>query len=169
MPPPKGKTGTKGQKQILEENTQTLKFYSYIIIAANVIYMTATLVFFWDSFTTFYMLLLGVTSAVYIGSYKFMSSMARPTYSDGQLTDGGIDLNMHEGLAEHMKDVIILTAATQCLSILSNYFWLLLLLAPGRAFYILWVNFLGPWFFAPAPEVDEKKAKKMERKMKQRR
>ena len=38
--------------------------------------------------------------------------------------------------------------------------------APGRAFYMLWVNILSPWFFAEAPEVDEKKMKKMERKMK---
>ena len=37
--------------------------------------------------------------------------------------------------------------------------------APGRAFYLLWVNILGPWFFAEAPEVDEKKQKKHERKM----
>lgn len=37
---------------------------------------------------------------------------------------------------------------------------------PGRGFYLLWVNILGPWFFAPAPEQDEKKMKKMERKMK---
>ena len=36
---------------------------------------------------------------------------------------------------------------------------------PGRAFYMLWVNILGPWFFAEAPEVDEKKQKKMDRKM----
>ena len=43
-----------------------------------------------------------------------------------------------------------------------------LLQAPARAFYLLWVNFLGPWFFAPPPEVDEKKQKKMERKMKRR-
>jgi hypothetical protein len=31
---------------------------------------------------------------------------------------------------------------------------------------MLWVNILAPWFFAPPAEVDEKKAKKMERKMK---
>ena len=40
--------------------------------------------------------------------------------------------------------------------------------APARAMYMLWVNILGPWFFAEAPEqqADDKKAKKMERKMK---
>ena len=33
---PKGKQGTKGQKQILEENRGTLNFYLYIISACNV-------------------------------------------------------------------------------------------------------------------------------------
>ena len=40
--------------------------------------------------------------------------------------------------------------------------------APGRAGYLLWVNILSPWIFAEAPEVDDKKQKKMERKMKRR-
>ena len=41
--------------------------------------------------------------------------------------------------------------------------------APARAMYMLWVNILGPWFFAEAPPEqagDDKKAKKMERKKK---
>ena len=33
---PKGKQATKGQKQILEENKQTLNFYLYIILGVNV-------------------------------------------------------------------------------------------------------------------------------------
>lgn len=39
---------------------------------------------------------------------------------------------------------------------------------PGRAFYMAWVNFLGPWFFEKAPEVNDKKQKKDERKLKRR-
>ncbi|WP_248786249.1 SND2/TMEM208 family protein, partial [Escherichia coli] len=53
------------------------------------------------------------------------------------------------------------------LAIVSNYFWLLLLLIPIRAFCLLWTNVLGPWFFQEAPEdteQDEKKRKKLERK-----
>ncbi|KAK3728357.1 hypothetical protein QZH41_011394 [Actinostola sp. cb2023] len=40
--------------------------------------------------------------------------------------------------------------------------------APLRAFYLVWTYILGPWFFAEAPdaEIDPKKQKKMERKMK---
>jgi len=48
--------------------------------------------------------LLGVTTAVYCGSYKFMETMARPTFAgDGTLLDGGIDLNMKEGMAEYVS------------------------------------------------------------------
>ena len=54
------------------------------------------------------------------------------TTPDGQLLDPGVDLNMQQGLAEHIKDMIILTSATQGLSIISNYLWLLLLGAPVR-------------------------------------
>ena len=70
---------------------------------------------------------------------------------------------------EHIKDVIILTCATQELSIFSNYMWLFLLGAPIRAFYMLWVSVIAPWIFAPAEEEDavsDKKRQKMERKMK---
>ena len=44
-------------------------------------------------------------------------------------------------------------------------FFVVFFQAPGYAFYLLWVNILGPWFFAEAPEVDDKKQKKMDRKM----
>lgn len=33
---PKGKQGTKGAKQIVEENKSTLKFYQYVIGGVNV-------------------------------------------------------------------------------------------------------------------------------------
>ena len=35
---------------------------------------------------------------------------------------------------------------------------------PCYAFYLLWVNLLGPWFSAGTPEMDDKQTKKMERK-----
>lgn len=41
------------------------------------------------------------SSAVYGASYRSMSSMARPAFADdGSLADGGIDLNMEQGMAE---------------------------------------------------------------------
>ncbi|KAM4603048.1 transmembrane protein 208 isoform 2-T2 [Polymixia lowei] len=98
-----------------------------------------------------------------------MSAMAKPVFAeDGSLLDGGIDLNMEQGMAEHLKDVILLTAIVQVLSTISSYFWYLWLLAPARALYLLWVNFLGPWFSAESPsapeEVNEKKQRRQERR-----
>lgn len=38
---------------------------------------------------------------VYIGSYKSMATMAKPAFAEnGTLLDGGIDLNMEQGMAE---------------------------------------------------------------------
>lgn len=165
--PPKGKQGTKGAKQIVEENKSTLKFYQYVIGGVNVLYLLLQYFLFWESFTALYVFLWLSSVALCLGSYQFMASMGRAKYStDRGLLDSGIDLNMEAGMAEHAKDLVLLTSIVQCLSLVSNYFWILWLMAPGRAFYLLWVNILAPWFFAPPPEVDEKKQKKMERKMK---
>ncbi|XP_012732612.2 transmembrane protein 208 [Fundulus heteroclitus] len=166
---PKGKVGTKGKKQIYEENESTLKFYTRVILGANAIYAVVNFFVFYSSSTFWTWLLLLFALAVYVGSYRSMSAMAKPAFAeDGSLLDGGIDLNMEQGMAEHLKDVILLTAIVQVLSTISSYFWYLWLLAPARALHLLWVNFLGPWFMAESPsapeEVTEKKQRRQERK-----
>lgn len=41
------------------------------------------------------------SAIIYVGSYQFMSFMARAKYTDsGQLFDSGVDLNMEGGVAE---------------------------------------------------------------------
>ncbi|KAL1117147.1 hypothetical protein AAG570_004474 [Ranatra chinensis] len=138
-----------------------------MVFGANAVYLIVMCVFF-EMFSAMNIVLFMITSASYIGSYQFMAYMSRSKMSEsGQILDSGVDLNMAGGIAEHVKDMIILTAGSQLLSLLSNYFWLLMLLAPARGFYLLWVNLLSPYFFQEAPpqEVDEKKQRKLERKM----
>ncbi|GAA6071172.1 transmembrane protein 208, partial [Tachysurus ichikawai] len=121
------KVGTKGKKQIHEENKATLKFYIRVIIGANTVYTAANLIFYGASFSTWVPLLFALV--VYVGSYRSMATMAKPAFGEnGTLLDGGIDLNMEQGMAEHLKDVILLTAIVQVLSTLSFYFWYLWLL-----------------------------------------
>nr|XP_025969012.1 transmembrane protein 208 isoform X2 [Dromaius novaehollandiae] len=146
---PKGKAGTKGKKQIFEENRETLRFYLRIILGASLAFVFSLV--------------------VYGTSYRSMNSMAKPSFTDdGSLADGGIDLNMEQGMAEHLKDVILLTAIVQVLSCFSLYVWYFWLLAPGRAVYLLWVNILGPWFTADSSaasqEPNEKKQRRQERR-----
>ncbi|XP_054275272.1 transmembrane protein 208 [Macrosteles quadrilineatus] len=169
MAPQKGKQGTKGQKQIVEENSETLKFYLQMALIANGIYYALALTVLNDCFTWFNILMLLIASATYVACYQFMAYISVAKYTDGgQLIDSGVDLNMEGGLSEHVKDLIILTSAVQVLSLLSNYFWLLWLAAPGRAIHLAWANILSPYFFQQAPpqEIDEKKQRKMERRMK---
>jgi hypothetical protein len=170
MAPKVGKQATKGQKQILEENKETIKFYGMMAAAALAAYLCLMVLLFWEDFTFKYWMATGFTLSVYGGCIFTMKYMAKPAFSEtGGLIDGGIDLNMEAGFAEHLKDLIILTATCQSLSLISNYFWFLWLFAPGRAFYILWVNVLAPYIFQPAPEptpeADEKKQRKMDRRM----
>ncbi|XP_076683859.1 transmembrane protein 208 [Andrena cerasifolii] len=163
----KTKVGTKGAKQIVEENKTTLSFYRNMIIGALVIYFTATILL--SKFTTLSITFTTFSGIVYIGSYQFMKYIAQVIYSEsGQLMDSGIDLNMEGGIAEHVKDLIILTSGVQVFSLISNYFWFLWLLVPLRGGWMLWKEILAPWFFTPGseqPEISEKKQRKLEKKM----
>lgn len=163
----KGKVLTKGAKQIKEENVSTLSFYTNMALGAMGIYFAVTMVLF--ELTALTITIMAFSTIVYIGSYQFMSYMARATYSEsGTLLDSGVDLNMEGGIAEHVKDLIILTSGVQILSLVSNYFWLLWLLVPFRGSWMLWKQILAPWFFAQPqeqPEISEKKQRKLEKKM----
>ena len=167
----KGKEGTRGAKQIAKENVETIVFYRNMILGANGIYFTGMILLGANYYATEIICFL-ICCAVYISGYQFMSRLGTPTFSDPEcknLVSSGLDLNLENGMAEHVKDAIILTSAVQFLALFSNYCWWLLTLAPLRALYMAWTNIIAPWIFAPAPEegeVDEKKKKKLERKMK---
>ncbi|TNN13849.1 Transmembrane protein [Schistosoma japonicum] len=167
------KEGTKSEKLIHEENVRTLRFYRYLFLSAYAIYFLVTLIFFWSTYTKRYITLSLGCFGVCLAAYKFMSYMATPSYAINergtrQLVDAGLDLNIGSGgLGEQAKDAIIMCSLVTILSLIHQYFWFLLLIIPMRLFYVLWVNILSPWIFDPNQEVqvNEKKQKKMERKM----
>ncbi|KAK7068481.1 hypothetical protein SK128_006108 [Halocaridina rubra] len=169
----KGKQATKGQKQILQENTDTLNFYRNMILGAAGIYFGIGMLLFVE-FPTFDLVLLGFAGLVFTGCYRFMAMMATPKLAaDGSVLDEGCDLNIEGGLAEHIKDLIILTSGVVLLSTISTYFWLIWLLAPLRGFQMAWTNFIAPWIFQEAPEeskeeVLDKRQQKLRRRMKYR-
>ncbi|KAL2300228.1 hypothetical protein Nmel_012194, partial [Mimus melanotis] len=98
---PKGKAGTKGKKQIFEENRETLRFYLRIILGASAIYAVVNLVIFYSAASAWTWVAFVFSLVVYGTSYRSMNSMAKPSFTDdGSLADGGIDLNMEQGMAE---------------------------------------------------------------------
>ena len=162
---PKGKQGTRGEKQILEENEQTIKFYFNIYAVANLIYLALTYLFFWESFSLKFMIFYGLTACISGAAYYFISRMGRPIRDEtGKIIGAGSDLNMQGHISEYAKDIVLFPPIIYACTLISNYFWNLLLVAPMYAFYLLWKNFLGPWFFAPAPEPEEQDQKKIKEK-----
>nr|XP_009861819.1 transmembrane protein 208-like [Ciona intestinalis] len=153
----KGKQGTKGAKQIKEENRTTYNFYTYIILGANVPVIIMHLLWRIGNIEWTHLGLLTFSTIIYILCMKTMGSML----------NSQLDLNMEAGMAEHVKDIIFVTAACQVLSAVSLYGWLLWLMIPGMAIYKLWVNIIAPWIFEAPPEISEKQQKKMERKRRQ--
>ena len=157
----KGKQGTRGEKQILEENEQTIKFYFNVFAGTNLIYLAIRYLFFWESFSTKFMILYGLTSALSGAAYYFINRMGKPLVDEsGKIIGAGSDLNMQGHISEYAKDVILFASIVFVFTLISDYFWLLLLVAPCYAFFLIWKNFLGPWFFAPAPEPDEQQDQK---------
>uniref|UniRef100_U5EXR3 Transmembrane protein 208 n=1 Tax=Corethrella appendiculata TaxID=1370023 RepID=U5EXR3_9DIPT len=169
-PPQKGKQLTKGAKQIVEENEGTLKFYRNLALGSSIIYFFVTFLFM-EPFAGLTITMTIISVATQIGSFQFMTMMSRPQISEsGSILDSGTDLNMEGGISEHVKDILIVASGTQLLALISNYFWFLLLAIPIRAIWLLWGSVIKPWLTANNGEqeqqVDEKKQKKLERKMK---
>ena len=142
-----GKVGTRGAQQIAKENVETITFYKIMILEANGIYfLIMTILGATYQSTEISMLLLVLL--VYVGCFQFLSRCGTPKtskpYGKGQLIDPGLDLNIKNGLVEHVKDAIILTAVAQSLSLLSNYGWLLLSFAPLRILWMAWKSIIAP-------------------------
>ncbi|CAH2323852.1 transmembrane 208 [Pelobates cultripes] len=98
---PKGKAATKGKKQIYEENKETLTFYLRIILGATALNGAVNLGLFYISSTFWTWASLVFSAIVYAAAYRSMRGMAQASFSeDGSLLDGGIDLNMEQGMAE---------------------------------------------------------------------
>lgn len=165
--PKKGKQATKGQKQIFDENKDTIRFYS---IMAGVT-VAIQLALGSPLSTTLSTLLVFFAIIVQTSAIGGMYYMAKPILTESSRTvkDGGIDLNLKGGFADYLKDLIITTSICSSLSIFSNGFWLLWLWLPGFLAFKIWTSVIAPWIFQPAPEenveANEKKKKKMERKM----
>uniref|UniRef100_A0A7E4ZXB1 Transmembrane protein 208 n=1 Tax=Panagrellus redivivus TaxID=6233 RepID=A0A7E4ZXB1_PANRE len=163
---PKGKTGTKSQKQIHSENQETVTYYGAAAAAATVV-VGALYSFVFSPIGYAYWITWFLTASIGIGAVIFMTTMTRCVKNDkGQVIDAGVDINSPTSFGEYAKDAVILAVIAQVLSIFWSYFIYLILAMPAYVVIKLWSNVISPWIFAPAPEeepVDEKKLRKQQR------
>lgn len=111
-----------------------------------------------------------LTSLVSVLCYRGIAAMARPAYGpNGELVDGGADLSLG-GTLEYLHDVLYVTAFVHTMTLVSDWFWMVYLVIPTYASYLLWIGVVKPYVFAPGPEetsdsrADAKKKAKMEKK-----
>lgn len=95
----KGKVGTKGTKQIVEENVATLKFYRNMSLGACTLFILIALLL--KDYTGTLITMSIITFSIHIMAYQFMKMMSRPQLSEtGSILDSGTDLNLEGGVAE---------------------------------------------------------------------
>ncbi|KAG0453112.1 hypothetical protein HPP92_025776 [Vanilla planifolia] len=123
-----------GAKKRKEENRKHMANLLRLIIACNVIYILVKLIIFHSSFSWKHWIGLIVTSLAYGISFQLLANMAKPTYSDGELMDGGFDLTTG-GVCGYLHDVIYITSFVQLTSIISDKFWLTYFAIPAFAAY----------------------------------
>jgi len=143
----KGKEATKGQKQIDRENSASMTYYTYITLGGLAVSWLSAIYF------NYLLPLFGLcVHATVIWMLKLM-------------VKSGLDINQSSGTGEDLKDILLVTAMIEVGSLFSLHFWWFWLIIPIIAFYRLWVGYIAPWIFQEAPEVDEKKQKKLDRRM----
>jgi len=152
----KGKQPSKGAKQIKEENQQTYDHYTKIVLAGYLVYGVIHIV--QKGLSTPHWLEVALLCFSLCVSFLCMKTFS-------SMLNHGLDLNMDSGMAEHVKDILLITVVCQVLGGVWLYLWTIWLVVPAVAFYQLWVKVLSPWIFAEAPpEMSDKQKRKFERK-----
>ena len=120
-----------------------------------------------------YALFLLVTGAS-VFCYTSLASIASPTFDakSGELIDGGADIS--GGMSEYYQDIVYVSIfVLVTTAVVSQYFWLLTLVFPAYATYLLWTYVIQPYVFMPRmgelPEAEESKEDKRRRERSERR
>lgn len=127
------------QKSLVKTNSARLKMLTQIILATNVVFAVIRGGVFHSSFSTSTTGIWCFLCLLYAGPYVFLKSLAKPTYVEGNLVDGGGDLS-GKGVVEYAHDTIYLTALAQIGCIFSPYSILLLAVIPVYATYAIVAN-----------------------------
>lgn len=91
-------------------------------------------------------------SPPFLGLVRLIALAVVPTYGeDGKIVYAGADLDKG-GVTEHCFDIIYTVSFVHVSVVLWRYFWLLLLVIPGYAFFKLMKDVVIPWSAAPIHE-----------------
>ena len=152
-----------GAKKRLEENRAKLKFLSDVLNGAMALHVVVRVVFRWKSVRLFHLCVFVVTALACRASLGSLPAYAKPTFGEnGEVLDGGESLS--GGLTEYYQDLIYVGAFAMATSTYSDRFWLVTLIVPLVAGYMIVTKFVLPYVFAPRAEENEEREETKEEK-----
>lgn|SRR3990167_678822 len=116
----------KKQKQ---NNERIIKNFLLFIGVTNLLFLLLSLpsILLWGTFTYFNWITWLLCLVVYGALYFVLNSFTKCEFDGTQLRSAGMDL-ASGGLLEYLFDVAYVIGATQILSVISNWFWLIALI-----------------------------------------
>lgn len=143
-----------GDKRRLQEQSKKLQTLQIAIAIAVVVHVVFGLRLFRYTATNGQWIGFIFSTAVEFVCYNMLTKMAAPTFnSAGEILSGGGDFSQG---AEAYFDAIYLSIIAQVGTIISKWFWLVLLAAPGYLVWQLWQNVLKPLLAARSPPASER-------------
>uniref|UniRef100_A0AC35TIJ1 Transmembrane protein 208 n=1 Tax=Rhabditophanes sp. KR3021 TaxID=114890 RepID=A0AC35TIJ1_9BILA len=153
----KGKKQTKGQKQIYDENKETIRFFTIMSYATSFLYVVISYLLtpaaFWEWFG------FGLSFVIQNAAIGIMCVFAKAKKNEkGVVVDAGADLNDPQALGEYFKDFIILSCILQVGACISGYFFWGFVVLPGFVIYKGVTSFLLPYLNSGTQEGEEEVA-----------
>lgn len=128
-------------KKQYAENQASLRFLLLVSAGTSVVHVLLRYVLLGGSTTVFIQLLSAVSLAVVWGIYYFLWRSAQPKIEGTTIVDGGP--NLRTGILEYCFDISYVTSFVLVTSCLTDWAWLLLLVVPAYAAYLIYSLFFG--------------------------
>ncbi|KAG2485419.1 hypothetical protein HYH03_015801 [Edaphochlamys debaryana] len=154
-----------GAKKRVDENKKHLQNLKIAIAVGVAAYVLVRLLLRGGYASTWHIVGLAGTFILEVFAFQAINNFAEPEYgANGELVYGGADLSMG-GMCGYWHDLLYISVFVQVATCITTWFWFTLLIVPGFAGYLLWVNVLQPYMSAPRaePEMDEGSRRRMER------
>lgn len=131
----------RGPKEILNDTLQCRQFYTKVLTISNITYLLIQLLIFWDTFTTKYIFLFALTSALSWSSLLFVKSLdltEKDLYIGPEGDANDIVLYFYSHMPQNIRETIFFALFVQFFSLFSNYSWCLLLMVPVSYLIFQW-------------------------------
>eukprot|EP00171_Calliarthron_tuberculosum_P012568 IDg12568t1 len=122
-------------KKLAKANALILNKFLWVILGTNSFFGGIRAVWYHRTFGSSQTGAWVTCGAVQLVAFGFLYASARPTYQNGALVDGGMDIRAGGGVMEYVRDILYVSLVVHVLCIFSSYALLGLLIVPAYAIY----------------------------------